>query len=101
MSQQELAKRLGVASNTVSRWETGTNKVRLDDLDRIATALGLDVGELLPQHAVGQLRRLARLVRIAEGLGAEDLADLEHYAEFRRQRRQEHRFGARPSVLKP
>lgn len=87
LSQQELAARLGVASNTISRWETGTNKVRLEDLDRVAVALGLNVGDLLPQYASGATSRMERLLRIAESLEPEDIAELEQFAEFRRLRR--------------
>lgn len=86
ISQQELAKELGVASNTVSRWETGTSKPRLDDLDRIARTLGLGVGDLLPQNSTVANENLGRLMRTLEGLPKEDLVEVERYAEYRRLR---------------
>jgi transcriptional regulator with XRE-family HTH domain len=40
MSQEELAAKLGVASNTVSRWETAAYRPGLNDLHRIAKMCG-------------------------------------------------------------
>ena len=36
MSQDAVAEQLGIASNTVSRWETGTYKPTPEDLDKLA-----------------------------------------------------------------
>lgn len=84
LSQGELARRLGVASNTVSRWETGTYKPKLEDLDKVARELGLGVGDLIPQNRRQPAEPLGRLLRLAESLSEEDLAELERFAEFRR-----------------
>ncbi len=89
LSQQELASELGVASNTVSRWETGTSKPRLEDLDRIARTLGLGIGDLIPQNSSAGSDDLNRLVRTLQGLPPEDLAEVERFAEFRRLQRRD------------
>ena len=86
LSQQELASRLGVAPNTVSRWETGTYRPRLDDLVRIAGALNLEVGDFLADNQPAERKPLERLMQLASRLSDEDLAELERFAEFRRVR---------------
>lgn len=86
LSQQELARQLGVAANTVSRWETGTYRPRLDDLEKVAMTLGIAVGDLIPQNSrVGSVD-LDRLINIAKSLPPEDLAEVQRFAEFRRTR---------------
>ena len=38
--QNQLAKKLGITQPTVSRWVKGTIRLSLDDLNRLAVALG-------------------------------------------------------------
>jgi transcriptional regulator with XRE-family HTH domain len=45
-SQKDLAMRLGVTQQSVSRWEAGTHRPRPAQLPAIAAALGLNVGDL-------------------------------------------------------
>ncbi|MBV9719229.1 MAG: helix-turn-helix transcriptional regulator [Candidatus Eremiobacteraeota bacterium] len=84
LSQQELATKLGVAPNTVSRWETGTYKPRLDDLGKIAAALDLDIGALIPQNSANSEATLQRLIDIARLLDPAEIEEVKRYAEFRR-----------------
>jgi transcriptional regulator with XRE-family HTH domain len=46
-TQDQLAERVGCDSETISRFERGANLPSLPTLDRLATALQVDVGELL------------------------------------------------------
>lgn len=46
-TQVELASRLGVAQNTVSRWSTGDIEPSLDDIARIEAACGVPRGTIL------------------------------------------------------
>lgn len=43
ISQRELAERVGVSQPAVARWESGRDVPRLDTLQRIADALGLNL----------------------------------------------------------
>lgn len=52
MSAAELARRTGIKQSTMARRMTGETAFDLDDLESIATALEVDVTELLPR-AVG------------------------------------------------
>lgn len=88
LSQAALAKMLGVAPNTVSRWETGNYKPTLEDLDKLARTLSVSILEFFPKdaHAAAGGQRLGALLRAAEKLPDEDVEELRRYAEFRRAR---------------
>lgn len=49
LTQQELARRAGVARETLSRWESGAQHPSLESLDRVAAAAGMQLEvQLLP-----------------------------------------------------
>ena len=50
LTQEELAKGLKVATNTVSRWETTSNKPDLEDLESIARYFGVSILQFFPGH---------------------------------------------------
>jgi len=88
MSQEALAKILGVATNTISRWETGTYEPTLDDLDRLSRALGISILDLFPRVGREDAKALKvdALLRAASELQEVDVEELRRYAEFRRAR---------------
>lgn len=88
LSQEALAKKLSVATNTISRWETGTYKPSLEDLERLARFFGKSISDFLPEDGTKSERdeQVAALLRTAKELDAEDLTELQRYAEFRRAR---------------
>ena len=47
ISQEALGKALGVAANTVSRWETAKNHPSLEDLERLAQFFGASILNIL------------------------------------------------------
>lgn len=64
LSQEALADRIGVRAQTVSRWERGANLGRINNLDRVAGALEISVGDLMADlngdvDAAGPLDELA------------------------------------------
>jgi transcriptional regulator with XRE-family HTH domain len=84
LSQEDLAKAIGVATNTVSRWETGTYRPRVEDLDALARYFGVSVQEFFPDaRPSADDGRLGALLRAAKNLDAEDLDELRRFAEFR------------------
>jgi transcriptional regulator with XRE-family HTH domain len=98
LSQEELANAIGVATNTISRWETATYQPSLDDLDRLARFLGKSILDFFPQDNVLRSDQIGALLRAAQDLPDEDIQELQRYAEYRRAR---HLFaGAKPSVRK-
>lgn len=90
ISQEVLAQKLELATNTISRWETATYHPTLNDLDRLARFFGVSMLEFLPpeQRQVGakQSESISALLRAAQDLKDEDLEELRKYAEFRRVR---------------
>ena len=89
ISQEALAKALGVASNTISRWETATYRPTLEDLEKLAAFFGKAVADFLPPGAQtrGQDERIDALVRTAKQLEDKDVEEIRRYAEFRRSQR--------------
>ena len=49
MNQEQFAEIFNVTQGTVSQWETGLNKPRIDLLPKIARLLGCTVDELLKE----------------------------------------------------
>ena len=86
LSQEALAKLLDVAANTVSRWETVTNKPDLSDRDERARVLNVSILEFLPGDESAPDEPLNALLRTAKQLPTEDLQELRRYAEYRRAR---------------
>jgi transcriptional regulator with XRE-family HTH domain len=91
MSQEALAQKLGVATNTISRWETATYHPTLEDLERLAKFFGVSILSFLPNEDPDTSARTAEvtaLLRATKDLDDDDLAELRQYAEFRRARHQ-------------
>ena len=88
LSQESLATQLKVAPNTISRWETGTYRPSLKDLERISRFFGDSIMSFLPDEMVGddEDENLKALLRTARQLHPADLEELRKYAEFRRAR---------------
>lgn len=82
LSQDELAEKLNVPSNTVSRWETATYKPKLKDLGALADVLGVSVSTFFPAPEVSE--PVAALMRKAKDLPQQDIDALIEFAEFKR-----------------
>jgi transcriptional regulator with XRE-family HTH domain len=88
ISQDALAKALGVATNTVSRWETAVYRPTIEDLDKLARFFGKSILEFFPKEEVRTKRdeKIDSLLRTAKQLKDADVEELRRYAEFRRAR---------------
>jgi len=86
LSQDTLAGELRTTANTISRWETGTYKPSLKDLDDLSRFFGISVLEFFPKEDAEQNTQVAALLRAAKDLPKEDIEELRRYAEFRRAR---------------
>jgi transcriptional regulator with XRE-family HTH domain len=86
LSQEALAKKLNIAANTVSRWETGTYKPGLEDLDKLSRFFGVSILEFFPKEEVDADSKVTALLRAARDLPKEDIDELSKYAEYRRAR---------------
>ena len=88
LSQESLAKQLKVAPNTISRWETGTYRPSLKDVERISRFFGVSIMSFVPPELIDEAEdeNLRALLRTARQLHPADLEELRKYAEFRRAR---------------
>ena len=88
LSQESLAKHLKVASNTISRWETGTYRPSVVDLERISRFFGVPINSFFPSELVHEEEdeNIRALLRTAKQLHPADLDELQKYAEFRKAR---------------
>jgi len=88
LSQESLAARLKVAPNTISRWETGTYRPGITDLEQISRFFGVSIMSFFPSEMIDENEdeNLKALLRTARQLHPADLEELRKYAEFRRAR---------------
>jgi transcriptional regulator with XRE-family HTH domain len=85
LSQEGLAAKLGVAANTVSRWETGTYKPTPEDLDKLARHFSVPITIFFPDLQA-QDPRISALTSATGGLNKKDFEEVVRYAEFRKAR---------------
>ena len=86
LSQEKLASGLKVASNTVSRWETGTYKTTPEDLDKLVRFFKISITVFFP-HLEPDSDRISALTSATGGLDKTDFEEVIRYAEFRKARR--------------
>src|SRR5688572_6998780 len=88
LSQDSLARHLKVAPNTISRWETGTYRPSVKDLERVSRFFGVSIISFFPSEMIDdeEDESLKALLRTARQLHPADLEELRKYAEFRRAR---------------
>jgi len=88
LSQESLAIHLKVVPNTISRWETGTYRPSVVDLERMSRFFGVPINSFFPSELIDENEdeNLKALLRTARQLHPADLEELRKYAEFRRAR---------------
>ena len=88
LSQESLATQLKVAPNTISRWETGTYRPSVKDLEKISRFFGVSINSFFPSDVIDaeEDENLKALLRTARQLHPADLEELKKYAEFRKAR---------------
>jgi transcriptional regulator with XRE-family HTH domain len=86
ISQEALAKEIGVATNTISRWETATYHPTIDDLDKLGRFFAVSILEFFPREEEKPDDEIAALLRAARKLDPKDIVELRRYAEYRRVR---------------
>ena len=86
LSQEALAKEIGVAANTLSRWETGTYKPTAVDLDKLARFFKVSITVFFPELNPDD-NRVAALASATGGLDKTDFDEIIRYAEYRKARR--------------
>lgn len=86
LSQEGLGAKIGVAGNTVSRWETGTYKPTAEELDKLARFFKVPISVFFPDSEV-ETPKAKMLASALGGLDDDDMEEVIRYAEFRKARR--------------
>lgn len=84
MSQDALSKKLKIAPNKLSRWETGIYKPTAEDLDAIARTFNVPISIFFPEHKENE--RVAALTSATGGLDDANFQEVLNYANFRKAR---------------
>lgn len=71
-TQEQLAERVRVDAETISRFERGANLPSLLSLERLASALSVDAGDLLSRDEPKSLSEANLLMTLMEGLTVND-----------------------------
>lgn len=71
-TQDDLAERMGVDAETISRFERGAHLPSLPTLERLAVALRVEVGALLSKSSPAKADDVAALTAWMDGLSTED-----------------------------
>ena len=85
LSQEALATQLGIAANTLSRWETGIYKPTPEDLDKLSRFFSVPITVFFPDIQ-NDNPRVAALASSTGGLSKTDFEEVIRYAEFRKAR---------------
>src|SRR5438045_8057553 len=81
ISQEALAAKMGVATNTISRWETATVRPSIEDLEKLARFFGKSIEEFFPRSEVGsrQGQKMEALLRAAGNLDEKELDEVREF----------------------
>jgi transcriptional regulator with XRE-family HTH domain len=85
ISQSKLAELLNVATNTISRWETGNYKPSIEDIDKLSKIFGVSILVFFPD-SISTEDDLVFSFRASDGLSADDINEIKNYVEFRKAR---------------
>ena len=85
ISQRELAEMMGVGANTISRWETGTFKVSIVELGRLAKIFSISIAEFFPiDDYENKGNSIQELMLVVQDMSENDIRELTLFAEFRK-----------------
>lgn len=76
LTQKELAQQLGLAEITIRQYETDKRQPKLDFLDKIADALGVDVWDLYNNYSL-PAKEVSAIHKAAENITDERKAEIE------------------------
>lgn len=87
LKQADLAKKLEVTPNTISRWESGLYKPKMEDIEKLSRALGEPIWAFFPGDVAPPSEAQRALLSATGDLPQEDLEELIRYVEFVRARK--------------
>lgn len=84
MSQEDVAKALGISRPAITHIESGTRRVEALELEKLSSLYGLPVPQLLGSEEPEAIPRTAFLARATKGLTQRDMEELGRFAAFLR-----------------
>ena len=79
MTQEQLANRLGVSPQAVSKWESGTNMPDIQILPELSVIFGVTIDSLFDMTDESKLERIENMLEDVRCLGEEDFRSVEKY----------------------
>ena len=83
MTQEQLAERLGISPQSVSKWETAVTMPDVSLLPALAEVLGVTIDELFDLSAAQKLRRIENRLATEEELPADVFREYEEFLKNR------------------
>lgn len=77
LTQQDLAVRIGVNQQSIHKWEAGEVVPRGKNAEKLAEALGVDVGVLFPGMAISPAKDIRAIIRATLDADISDAQKLE------------------------
>lgn len=84
MSQEDVAKALGISRPAITHIEAGTRRVEALELEKLSSLYGLPVPQLLGSEEPEATPHTAFLARATKGLTPRDMEELGRFAAFLR-----------------
>lgn len=79
MTQEQLAGRLGVSPQAVSKWESGTNMPDIQLLPDLSVIFGVSIDALFDMTDDSRMERIGNMIDAVHFLGEEDFRNAESY----------------------
>lgn len=79
MTQEQLAERLGISAQSVSKWETATTMPDISLLPALATELGVTIDELFDLTVDQKLARIEKRLDIEEEFSSDTFYEYENF----------------------
>ena len=79
MTQEQLAQKLGVTAQAVSKWESGTNMPDIQMLPDLSVIFGVSIDELFTMTDKSRMERIENMLYDVQFLTQEEFAQTERY----------------------
>ncbi|MBQ9147964.1 MAG: helix-turn-helix domain-containing protein [Oscillospiraceae bacterium] len=79
MTQEQLAQKLGVSAQAVSKWESGTNMPDIGLLPDLSVIFGVTIDELFAMKDERRMERIENMLRFVNFLSEEEFRQTERY----------------------
>ena len=79
MTQDQLAQRLGVSPQAISKWESGTNMPDIQMLPELSVVFGVSIDSLFDMADESRMERIGNMIGMVRFISEEDFKNGENY----------------------